>query len=187
MDMGAGYALGVSVSLPAAPGELDTKERRALLWAMRRNPASWSGPQTTAMHWLQRANLKSARTWRLKMGLRQVYGHAREHNDAQIAAADLKRWIGWARRSQLDAFKRLGKTLRTHFEAVARGMLEHRSNAFVEAMNGLLQQVKRAARGFRNVSTFNSVPLQVIHPQRRKCLIRLADQSTDARKWPQTV
>jgi len=26
-------------------------------------------------------------------------------------------------------------------------MLDHRSNAFVEAMNGLMQQAKRAARG----------------------------------------
>ena len=146
-----------SALVQVALGELDTRERRTLLWAMRRNPETWSPRQTTAMHWLQRANLKTARAWRLKMGLRQVYGHARQHNDAQIAAADLKRWIGWARRSRLDSFKRLGKTLRTHFDAVVRGMLEHRSNAFVEAMNGLLQQAKRAARGFKNVSTFISI------------------------------
>ena len=146
-----------SAQVQVALGELDTRERRTLLWAMRRNPQTWSPKQTTAMHWLQRANLKTARAWRLKMGLRQVYGHARQHNDAQVAAADLKRWIGWARRSRLDSFKRLGKTLRTHFDAVVRGMLEHRSNAFVEAMNGLLQQAKRAARGFKNVSNFISI------------------------------
>ena len=146
-----------SALVQVALGELDTRERRTLLWAMRRNPQTWSPKQTTAMHWLQRANLKTARAWRLKMGLRQVYGHARQHNDAQVAAADLKRWIGWARRSRLDSFKRLGKTLRTHFDAVVRGMLEHRSNAFVEAMNGLLQQAKRAARGFKNVSNFISI------------------------------
>lgn len=146
-----------SALVQVALGELDTRERRTLLWAMRRNPETWSPKQTTAMHWLQRANLKTARAWRLKMGLRQVYGHARQHNDAQVAAADLKRWIGWARRSRLDSFKRLGKTLRTHFDAVVRGMLEHRSNAFVEAMNGLLQQAKRAARGFKNVSNFISI------------------------------
>ncbi len=36
-------------------GEISPKERRSLLWAMRRNPVSWSATQTTAMHWLQRA------------------------------------------------------------------------------------------------------------------------------------
>lgn len=141
----------------AALGPLNARERRSVLWGMRRNPSGWSVTQSTAMHWLQRANLKSARAWRLKMALRQVYGQARQHNDAQTAASDLKRWISWARRSRLDSFKRLATTLSTHFDAVVRGMLEHRSNAFVEAMNGLLQQAKRAARGFRNAATFITI------------------------------
>ena len=42
-------------------GSLGTRERRSVLWAMRRNPSSWSAGQTRAMHWLQRANLKSTR------------------------------------------------------------------------------------------------------------------------------
>ena len=37
---------------------------------------------------------------------------------------------------------------------VVRGMLDGRSNAYVEAMNGLLQQTKTAARGFRNIENF---------------------------------
>ena len=36
-------------------------------------------------------------------------------------------------------------------------MLDHRSNAFVEAMNGLLQQAKRAARGYRTAAHFIAV------------------------------
>lgn len=140
-----------------ALGELGPPQRRSLLWAMRRNPSSWSATQASAMHWLQRANLKSARAWRLKMALRQVYALARSHNDADLAAADLKRWISWARRSRLAQFKRLGATLRDHFDAVVRGMLDHRSNAFVEAMNGLMQQAKRAARGFRTAANFIAI------------------------------
>lgn len=138
-------------------GALSPKERRSILWAMRRNPATWSATQTTAMHWLQRANLKSARAWRLKMALREVFAKARTHNDAALAAADLKGWISWARRSRLDPFKSMATTLRTHFEAVVRGMLDNRSNAFVEAMNGLMQQAKRAARGFRTATNFINI------------------------------
>ena len=98
------------------------------MWGMRRNPASWSTTQINAMHWLQRANLKTARAWRLKMGLREVFAKARGHNDQALASADLKRWISWARRSRLESFKRLGATLKSHFDAVVRGMLDHRSN-----------------------------------------------------------
>ena len=138
-------------------GALDAKERRSILWGMRRNPDSWSPLQLNAMHWLQHAKLKSARAWRLKMALREIFAHARAHNDTSLAAAELKQWISWARRSRLDSFKRLAMTLRTHFDAVVRGMLDNRSNAFVEAMNGLMQQAKRAARGFRTATNFINI------------------------------
>jgi len=135
-------------------GELSVKERRLILWPMRRNPSGWSATQTNAMHWVQRANLKSDRAWRMKMGLREIFAKARSHNDQALASADLKGWISWGRRSRLDAFKRLATTLKSHFDAVVLGMLDHRSNAFVGAMNGLMQQAKRAARGFRTAANF---------------------------------
>lgn len=36
-----------------------------------------------------------------------------------------------------------------HLARVISGMVDKRSNPFVEAMNGLLQQAKRAEQGFR--------------------------------------
>ncbi len=42
-------------------------------------------------------------------------------------------------------------------DAVVRGMLDHRSNAFVESMNGQLQQAKRAARGYRTAKNFIAI------------------------------
>lgn len=138
-------------------GHLTPKQRRSILWGMRRNPQGWSATQVQAMHWLQHANLKTARAWRLKMALREVFAHARMHNQAELAAAELKAWLSWARRSRLDPFKRLAATLKTHFDAVVRGMLDHRSNAFVEAMNGLMQQAKRAAKGFRTAANFIAI------------------------------
>lgn len=138
-------------------GNLSPKQRRSILWGMRRNPQDWSTTQIEAMHWLQRANLKTARAWRLKMALRAVFTHARLHNQAELASAELKAWLSWARRSRLEPFKRLAATLKTHFDAVVRGMLDHRSNAFVEAMNGLMQQAKRAAKGFRTAANFIAI------------------------------
>ena len=125
----------------------DPKTRRNLLWGMRKNPARWNATQLDAMHWLQRSTLKSARAWRLRMALREVYARARQHNCAEQAGVDLGRWLSWARRCRLEPFKKLAGTIKDKFDAVVRGMLDHRSNAFVESMNGLLQQAKRAARG----------------------------------------
>lgn len=51
----------------------------------------------------------------------------------------------------------MAKTLKAKFDGVVRGMLDNRSNAYVEAMNGLLQQVKRAARGFKTAKNFIAI------------------------------
>ena len=109
------------------------------------------------MHWLQHSTLKSARAWRLKIALQTVYAAARAHNNPEQASADLRGWLSWARRSRLEPFKKLAATIRDRLGAVVRGMVDHRSNAYVEAMNGLLQQAKRAARGFRTAAHFIAI------------------------------
>ena len=140
-----------------ALGTSDRKTLKQLMWGMRRNPSGWRASQANAMHWLQRAQLKSARAWRLKMALREVYARARQHNQTAQASVDLQAWLSWARRSRLEPFKKLAITLKGHFDAVVRGMVDHRSNAYVEAMNGLLQHAKRAARGFRTSRNFIAI------------------------------
>ena len=141
----------------AALGGDDRKTLKQLLWGMRRNPSDWSRHQISAMHWLQRSTLKSARAWRLKMALREVYARARSHNSIEQAGTDLSAWLSWARRCRLAPLKKLATTLKERFAAVVRGMVDHRSNAFVEAMNGLLQQAKRTARGFRTSRNFIAI------------------------------
>ena len=140
-----------------ALGAADRKSIKGLMWGMRKNPSGWTQQQTNAMHWLQRSSLKSARAWRLKMALREVYARAAASNDARLARADLNAWLSWARRSRLESFKKLARTITQRADAVVRGMTDNRSNAFVEAMNGLLQQVKRAARGFRTAKNFIAI------------------------------
>ena len=140
-----------------AAGTHSKKTLRQLLWGMRKNPVSWTRAQFEAMHWLQRSNLKSARAWRLKQALRLVYREAGASNSEEIAHGALTKWMSWARRSRLEPFKRLAATLKAHLAGVVRGMLDGRSNAYVEAMNGLLQQTKTAARGFRKVENFIAI------------------------------
>lgn len=140
----------------AALGE-NRKAVKAMMWGMRKNPVNWTYRQTDSMHWLQRSNLKSARAWRLKQALREVYHGAVAANCATKAKQDLLGWISWASRCRLEPFKRLAATLLERLPGVVRGMLDGRSNAYVEAMNGMLQQTKRAARGFRTVTNFIAI------------------------------
>ena len=60
----------------------------------------------------------------------------------------------WARRSRPEPFKKLAHTLKQRIDGVVSGMLDNRSNAYVEAMNGLPQQAKRIGRGIRTATHF---------------------------------
>ena len=114
-------------------------------WALLKDAKRWSDTQICTMHWLQRSTLKTARAWRMKEALRNLYA-ARPAPDE--ASHLLDRWISWARRCRLPAFKRLGATVRQH----KAGILEHfrsgLSNASVEAMNAQIQAAKARAKGY---------------------------------------
>lgn len=92
-----------------AVGVADRQGVRRLCWAMRKNPEHWNRQQVDTMHWLQRSNLKSARAWRLKQGLRQVYAQAVARNDESVARQALNAWMSWARRSRLEPYQAPGR------------------------------------------------------------------------------
>jgi transposase len=83
------------------------------------------------------------------MALREVYARARQHNSVEQTA-----WTSWAGRRRAEPVKKLGTTIKERSDAAVRGMLDHRSNAFVESMSGQLQQAKRAAHGYRTAKNF---------------------------------
>lgn len=66
----------------------------------------------------------------------------------------------------------LATAIEDRFDAVARGMTDHRSNALVEATNGLLPQAKRAVRGFRPTANFIAIAYlrmsKLSHPMRKR-------------------
>lgn len=99
-----------------ALGSTDRKVLKGLMWGMRKNPVGWSSNQTDAMHWLQRSSLKSARAWRLKQALREVYARALAANSEEQASTALRAWLSWARRCRLAPFKRLANTLAERFD-----------------------------------------------------------------------
>ena len=60
----------------------------------------------------------------------------------------LLRWISWARRSRLPAFKQLGATYKAHLAGIVEHFRSGLSNGFVEAMNSQIQAAKARAKGY---------------------------------------
>lgn len=114
-------------------------------WALLKQARHWNRDQLITMHWLQRSGLKTARAWRLKEALREIYQRRPHPIEAHHV---LCRWISWARRSRLPPFKRLGATLRDHLRGIVEHFRSGLSNGFVEAMNAQIQAAKARAKGY---------------------------------------
>jgi transposase len=118
---------------------------KGIRWGTLKDAHRWSSAQITDMHWLQRSGLKTARAWRLKERLREIFASAR---NAASAAPLLKAWISWARRCRLAPFKRLGATVKAHLEGILAHFETGLNNGMAEAINGRIQAAKNKARGY---------------------------------------
>lgn len=167
LDLGAAYQAGTREHCPNATVSFDPfhvvalanealdQVRRAevkrvgdlkhIRWGTLKDAANWTRKQIGQMHWLQRTNLQTARAWRLKQALRQVF--ACGSNLAQ-ATPLLDGWISWARRCRLTPFKRLATTLKKHRDGILEHFRSGLSNGFAEGLNGRIQAAKARARGY---------------------------------------
>ena len=167
LDLGAAYQAGARMHCPNAVVSFDPfhvvalankaldEVRRAEVkhevelkgsrWGTLKDAANWTDKQLAQMHWLQRSGLKTARAWRLKERLREVFAAGA---DATTADVLLTRWISWARRCRLAPFKRLGATIKKHLAGIVEHFRSGLDNGFAEAINGRVQAAKVRAKGY---------------------------------------
>jgi transposase len=77
--------------------------------------------------------------------------------DTELAERDLKWWCGWVGRSKIPEMKKAARTLRAHWDGVVAYLRTRVTNGAAEALNGIIQTVKRKARGFRTVEYFTAM------------------------------
>lgn len=167
LDLGAAYQAGAREHCPNAAVSFDPfhvvalanealdQVRRAevkqvgdlkhIRWGTLKDAANWTRKQIDQMHWLQRTNLQTARAWRLKQALREVFAGCRELAHAEVL---LDAWIRWARRCRLAPFKRLATTIKKHRDGILEHFRSGLSNGFAEGINGRIQAAKARARGY---------------------------------------
>ena len=66
-------------------------------------------------------------------------------------------WIAWARRSRLEPFKRLGKTLKAHLPGILAADRLGASNAVAENINSQIQAAIVSARGFQSLRSLTNI------------------------------
>jgi len=114
-------------------------------YAFLKNPENLTGKQDETLTRLCSYRLKTARAYLIKLALQDVY-FAHSTEDAEVR---LKSWYAWAVRSQIEQIRKVAKTVKNHWNGILAWFNSKLSNGFLEATNGLIQAVKRRARGYR--------------------------------------
>jgi transposase len=118
------------------------------LWLMR--PANMSPEQDEAFRGLLRQDLKVSRAWLLKEQFRTFW----EYRYPGAARTFFRRWFWRATHSRLQPMAEVAKTIQRHLPNLLTYLRHHLTNAGLEAVNSVIQSVKRTARGFRNREHF---------------------------------
>lgn len=174
MDMSKAFIAGAAEHLPGAAVAFDgfhvvqlanqaldavrREEARAERWLKKtrwcwlKDENRWTAKERQKMDWLPHTRLKTARAWRLKQALRDIYkARANPISSAQA----LKRWMHWAQRCRLPPFRTLAKTIQQHWAGILKAFeATGLHTGYVEAINSLLQAAKAKARGYGTTNHF---------------------------------
>jgi transposase len=133
------------------------RELKGARFALWKNPEHLTGRQRLKLAAIKQTNEPLYRAYLLKEQLRALYRVPTEHAPALLDA-----WLAWARRSRLEPFVRLARTLtdqRAGIEAAVRHGLSH---ARVEQINTQIRLITRRAFGFH--SPHAAIALAMLKP-----------------------
>jgi transposase len=120
------------------------------LWLMR--PRDMSPAQRETFRALLEQDLKVARAWALKERFQSLW----EYTYPGAAKKFFQRWYWRATHSQLRPMAAVAKLLHRHLPNLLTYLRHRITNAGLEAVNAIIQWVKKTARGFRNSEHFKT-------------------------------
>jgi transposase len=173
MDMSAAFIRGVHDNLSQASVTFDKfhviqalnkaqddvrrmeQKKNPLLKGTRyvwlKNPGNLTECQKKQLETLRFENLRTAKVYQMKLTFQDIYRSIYEPEAAEMA---IKKWLSWAVRSRLDPIKAFAKTVKAHFVGILRYFTSRLTSGAMEGINSRIQEVKRRARGFRNIDNF---------------------------------
>ena len=128
-------------------------KRTKYVWLKREENLTEAQAETRRRLDPRRSHLKTARACQMTEAMRDVY----EAPDRESAAGALDRVVSWMMHSNVPEMKQVARTVRENREGILNYFGSRLTNAFLEGANSLIQSIKRAARGFRNVEYFTAM------------------------------
>jgi transposase len=116
-----------------------------------KNPENLTAEQRKKLETLRFENLKTAKVYQMKLTFQDIYRSVREPKAAEAA---IRKWLSWAVRSRLEPIKRFAKTVKAHWDGILRYFYSRLTSGAMEGINSRIQEIKRRARGFKNIHNF---------------------------------
>lgn len=127
-------------------------KRTKYLWL--RNETALTDPQLETKRSLTRQRLKTVRACQMRETLQDIYETSSTKPEAWVR---MHRLCPWMMHSRLGPMKELARMIRRHFDEILAYFEHPCTNAVLEGVNSVIQNVKRRARGFRNMDYFATI------------------------------
>lgn len=115
-----------------------------------RNQSALTSKQKEQIHYLERCFPTLGKAYRLKEQFKEIYNNA----DAIQAISAMKTWIREATKSGIQPIRRFVNTLKAHWSGILEFFHKRITTAFAERTNLKIQEIKRVARGYRNIDNY---------------------------------
>ncbi|MEX1044508.1 MAG: ISL3 family transposase [Chthoniobacterales bacterium] len=126
---------------------------RGAMWALRGNPENLKEEQRQLRQQICKEHGKIARALSIREFLADLWNYQRRED----AEKHLEAVMSWCRRSRMEPFVKLGRTLKRHMDGILGYFNNYTTSAAIEAVNGLLQLARRRARGYRTFRNFQAM------------------------------
>ena len=90
----------------------------------------------------------------MRITLQDIYESCKTKEEAEPL---LKKLVSWMRRSRLEPMKSFADLLKNHWDEILNYFDNRYTNAILEGMNSIIQNIKCRARGFRNDEYFKTM------------------------------
>lgn len=129
------------------------QELKGVRWAMLKGEDKLSDEERATRSRVCAGKTQTGKAFNHLDALRQIM----KEPEVAVAEKDLKWWCGWVGRSKIPEMKRAARTIRSHWDGVVAYLKTRVTNGAAEALNGIIQTVKRKSRGFRTVEYFKAM------------------------------
>ena len=116
-----------------------------------KNRKNLTESQLETLQNLENENLETAKAYQLKCTLQDIYANCKTADEAEIL---LDSWADLAWNSNLEPLQDFVNTLNEHWYGVIRFWTSRLTSGVCEGVNSVIQEIKRVARGYRNIKNF---------------------------------